>query len=140
MSSDINHLFSDVSLGTSCIWRHSYLFEDIGEPLVETIVKRVGAPLRMACAIFVAPGASLSDRTFSKMDFPTTRLGSRPFCHLFFPTLNLGHHVVMALQVPRNIYQRLVVVIDDLKNAVGHETAKALLTSLTDVELLESYP
>ncbi|KAK3170217.1 hypothetical protein OEA41_009603 [Lepraria neglecta] len=46
----------------------------------------------------------------------------------------------MALQVPQNIYQRLVAVIDDLRNAVRQEAAKAFLASLTNVEPVEFHP
>ena len=46
----------------------------------------------------------------------------------------------MALEVPQHIYQRLVAVIDDLRNAVGQEAAKAFLASLIDFEPVELYP
>lgn len=46
----------------------------------------------------------------------------------------------MALEVPQHIHQRLVAVIDDLRNAVGQEAAKAFLTPLTNLEPVEFHP
>ena len=46
----------------------------------------------------------------------------------------------MALEIPQYIRQRLAAVIDDLKNAVGQEAAKAYLTRITAVESLELEP
>lgn len=46
----------------------------------------------------------------------------------------------MTLEVPQHIRQRLPAVIDDLKNAVGQEAAKAYLTRITTVESLELEP
>ena len=59
-------------------------------------------------------------RTF---DFPTSRFANR-----FLPiwlTPNSRHRVDMALEVPRRIHERLIAVIDDLRNAVGQEAARA---------------
>ena len=44
----------------------------------------------------------------------------------------------MALEIPRRIHERLIAAIDDLRNAVGQEAARALLVSLTNVETVES--
>ena len=46
----------------------------------------------------------------------------------------------MTLEIPQHIRQRLAAVIDDLKNAVGQEAAKACLTRITTVESLELEP
>lgn len=46
----------------------------------------------------------------------------------------------MALEVPQQIHERLVAVIDDLRNAVGQEAARAFLVSLTIVEPVEFEP
>jgi len=46
----------------------------------------------------------------------------------------------MALEVPQRIHERLVAVIDDLRNAVGQEVARAFLVSLTIVEPVEFEP
>jgi len=46
----------------------------------------------------------------------------------------------MALEVPRRIHERLIAVIDDLRNAVGQEAARAFLVSLTNVEPVEFEP
>ena len=43
----------------------------------------------------------------------------------------------MALEVPQRIHERLVAAIEDLRNAVGQEAAKAFLVSLTNVEPVE---
>jgi len=43
----------------------------------------------------------------------------------------------MALEVPQRIHERLIAVIDDLRNAVGQEAARAFLVSLTNVEPVE---
>lgn len=43
----------------------------------------------------------------------------------------------MALKVPQHIRQRLAAVIDDLKNAIEQEAAKAYLTNVTTFESLE---
>ena len=40
----------------------------------------------------------------------------------------------MTCEVPPQIRERLVAAIDDLRNAVGQEAAKAVLVSLTNVE------
>ena len=40
----------------------------------------------------------------------------------------------MTLKVPQHIRQRLVAVIDDLKNAVGQEAAKAYLMTSSQIE------
>ena len=45
-----------------------------------------------------------------------------------------------SLEVPQHIRQRLAAVIDDLKNAIGQEAAKAYLTRITTVESLEFEP
>lgn len=49
-------------------------------------------------------------------------------------------HPGLTLEVPRHIRQRLTAVIDDLKNAVGQEAAKAYLTRIATVESLELEP
>ena len=46
----------------------------------------------------------------------------------------------MALEVPQRIHERLVAVIDDLRNAVGQEAARAFLVSLTNVEPVQWEP
>ena len=46
----------------------------------------------------------------------------------------------MTLEVPQHIRQRLVAVIDDLKNAVGQEAVKAYLMNITTAESLEFEP
>ena len=46
----------------------------------------------------------------------------------------------MALEVPQHIHERLVAAINDLRNAVGQEAAKAFLISLTNVEPVEVQP
>ena len=43
----------------------------------------------------------------------------------------------MALEVPQRIHERLIAIIDDLRNAVGQEVARAFLVSLINVELVE---
>ncbi len=46
----------------------------------------------------------------------------------------------MALEVPQRLYKRLVAVIDDLRNTVGQEAARAFLVSLTIAEPVEFEP
>ena len=46
----------------------------------------------------------------------------------------------MTLEVLQHIRQRLAAVIDDLKNAVGQEAAKAYLTRITTIESPEFEP
>lgn len=46
----------------------------------------------------------------------------------------------MAPEVPQRIQERLVAAIDDLRNAVGQEAAKAILVSLTNVKSVEFEP
>ncbi len=46
----------------------------------------------------------------------------------------------MVLEVPRHIHQRLVAVINDLRNAVGQKAAIAVLASLTNIEPVECVP
>ena len=46
----------------------------------------------------------------------------------------------MAPEVPQRIQERLVAAIDDLRNAVGQEAAKAFLVSLTNVKPVEFKP
>jgi hypothetical protein len=46
----------------------------------------------------------------------------------------------MTLEVPQHIRQQLAAVIDDLKNAIGQEAAKAYLTNITTVESLVLEP
>jgi len=46
----------------------------------------------------------------------------------------------MTVEVPRHIHTRLVVVINDLRNAVGQRAAVAVLASFTNVEPVEYVP
>ena len=47
------------------------------------------------------------------------------------------HRVDMALAVLQRIHERLVAIIDNLRNAVGQEAAKVFLISLTNAEPVE---
>ncbi len=46
----------------------------------------------------------------------------------------------MALEVPRRIHERLIAVIDNLRNAVGQEAVRAVLVSLTNIEPVDFEP
>ena len=46
----------------------------------------------------------------------------------------------MTVEVPRHIHTRLVVAINDLRNAVGQKAAVAVLASFTNVEPVECVP
>lgn len=65
---------------------------------------------------------------------PTPTLGS-PLTRMRVPV-----RYDMALEVPQRIHERLVSVIDDLRNAVGQEAARSFVIFITSSEPVELEP
>ena len=78
-------------------------------------------------------------RNLLEIDFPTSRFAS-PTQPIWLVNSKSEHRADMALEVPQRIRERLVAVIEDLRNVVGQEAAKAFLVSLTNVEPVEFEP